>query len=376
MSTDAPTQKIRFFLDATPLLDAQWTGIPTVCAAIAGQLLKAGHDVAFCLADQVLPSAPVLDALARRSGLYLQRDVELGRLPMQRPLWPKDCLAIGLSASVKRHKRVFDIEASVIHDISTILQPYFHTPDNIIWHTETLLEDIHSNAATFTPSRATADDLIAYFGIDAGKIHVTPLGVEWPWWYERKQKNERDVEKYIMIISTKEPRKNLAIIFEMLEKFPSLLDDYAFLFIGGVGWLADGTAVPERLRAAIARGRIATPGFISDYDKYRLLLGAEALIFPSFFEGFGLPVLEALSLGVPCVAAFGSSMSEVGGDQCDYFDPFSVDSLHDALKATLARNGKSNAEFRNSCRSRLEGFCWEETINTILKYLVKNAEMT
>jgi len=374
MSTDAPTQKIRFFLDATPLLDAQWTGIPTVCAAIAGQLLKAGHDVAFCLADQVLPSAPVLDALARRSGLYLQRDVELGRLPMQRPLWPKDCLAIGLSASVKRHKRVFDIEASVIHDISTILQPYYHTSDNIIWHTETLLEDIQSNAATFTPSRATADDLVAYFGFDAEKIHVTPLGVEWPWWYEKKQKNDRDVEKYITIISTKEPRKNLAIIFTLLEKFPSLLDNYTFLFIGGVGWLSDGTVVPERLRTAIARGRIATPGFVSEYDKYRLLRGAEALIFPSFFEGFGLPVLEALSLGVPCVAAFGSSMSEVGGDLCDYFDPFSADSLHGILQATLARNGRSNAEFKNGCRNRLGAFSWEGMVNKILKNLVENAK--
>lgn len=202
-------RRAHFFLEATPLLDANWTGISVVCANIAGQLLRRGLHLEFCLGQSVLPKEPMLRALELSSGLNVARDLEARRLRTTAPMLPRDALSVGLSASVKRFSRVFDVECSWIHDISTLLQPELHTADNITWHAERIIEDLASNDVTVCVSRATSDDLIAYFGTDPTSLVVAYNGVEWPWWFAVKAKNEIIAPKvpYILVLGTREPRK-------------------------------------------------------------------------------------------------------------------------------------------------------------------------
>ena len=362
---------VSFFLDATPLLDENWTGISVVCANIARQMLRRGLRLNFCVARTMLPGKAVLEALESSTGLYLARDLATERLSTEPLAWQRDMVSVGLSASVKRFDRMFDVECSWIHDISTLLQPQYHTADNIVWHTERISEDLASNDLTVCISQSTLDDLVAYLDMDPARMILAYNGVEWPWWFAVRARNEPANLRgpYLLVLGTREPRKNVSLVFDMLITFPDLLARYRFVFVGLDGWLADHTAMPPRLAPAVAAGRISTTGFVSDYDKYRLLVGAEATVFPSFFEGFGLPVLESLSVGTPCVASFSSSIPEVGGALCDYFDPFSVTSLHAALQATLARNLKQDVSFTASAVTWAGRFTWEATMDATLAAL-------
>jgi glycosyltransferase involved in cell wall biosynthesis len=360
-----------FILDATPLLDTSWTGIPVVCAHMARQLLAAGHDLRFSVGKQLLPNDAVLDALERNSGLFLHHEMVTGQLDMPPLTWPRDRVGVGLSASVKRVRRVFDVECSVVHDISTILQPQYHTPENIVWHTEHIMDDIASNDVTVCISQATLDDLVLYLGADPARLVLAYNGVEWPWWFPIKAATDlaSGVEPYVAVLATREPRKNLSLVMEMLAAWPELLRDTRFVFIGKAGWLTGESDVPPALAGALAEGRIVEAGFISEYRKYVLLRGAAATIFPSLFEGYGLPVVESLSVATPCVASFSSSIPEVGGDLCHYFDPCSAADLHRSLAAALASGQKGNPTFEAACAAWVARFSWQAGSATMLRAL-------
>ena len=153
------------------------------------------------------------------------------------------------------------------------------------------------------------------------------------------------------MIGTIEPRKNLGLLIHALAEPEVAKLDLAFVALGKRGWLVDeflaGLTPPQRERVIFS-------GFVSEFVKYRLIKGAQFLIFPSLCEGFGIPALEAMSLGKPVLASISASLPEVIGDAGVYFDPVSTREFAAALAeianplklAELApRAIRRNAEF-------------------------------
>ncbi len=360
-----------FFLDATPLLDENWTGIPAVCANLARTLLAAGCDLRFCVEWDVLPLDLILEALEKNTGLFLEREFRAGRIELLPLVWPSNRIGVGISASVKRLRNVFDVECSIIHDISTLLHPHYHTDDNIAWHAERIMSDLSSNDITFCVSNATKQDLVEYLGAKPADLVATYNGVEWPWWFRSHADIDLScgIEDYVIVLGTKEPRKNLSLIFDFLCAFPEFLRSHRWIFIGKAGWLLEQTSMPAALTKAVSDGRVVETGFVTEYQKYVLLRGAALSVFPSFFEGFGLPVLESLSVGTPCVASCSSSIPEIGGALCYYFDPCSIASLRDAINLALAAGQKGSAEFEGECADWVKNFSWRRNVEVILNSL-------
>jgi glycosyltransferase involved in cell wall biosynthesis len=125
--------------------------------------------------------------------------------------------------------------------------------------------------------------------------------------------------------------------------------------------------LPRALEPFVDNGRILFPGFIDEPAKYALLRHAEATLYPSIYEGFGLPVIESLSVGTPCVASWSSAIPEVGGDVCEYFDPLDAADFHGAIGALLARRGPA---LDAACRERAQAFTWRATLGVILERLL------
>jgi glycosyltransferase involved in cell wall biosynthesis len=153
-------------------------------------------------------------------------------------------------------------------------------------------------------------------------------------------------------------------VFDLLERAPALLETYRVVFAGKMGWLEEQHALPRNLEPYVASGRILFPGFVTELQKYTLLRFAQATLYPSLFEGFGLPVLESLSVGTPCVASWSSSIPEVGGDTCVYFDPLSAEDFERALAALLARRGPA---LEAACRTQAARFTWRGSLARILE---------
>jgi glycosyltransferase involved in cell wall biosynthesis len=360
-----------FYIDATPLLDANWTGIPMVAAKFALRFLEHLPDnTEFFFENLLLDKELVKAALAANSGQELNarfRGEGSRRLELD-----GGRLSVGFYPSIKRVRGFFDVETSISHDLSTLITPEFHTASNVDHHMRALIPDIQTNDITLCVSDATRLDLLAYFGEGLGPLATVYNGVDWPEEFAVRYNGEvgqRLVERYVMILGTREPRKNIAKIFEMLTLHPEVLEEMRFVFVGKSGWLQDKTKVPRVLADAEARGRIVFTGFVSEYDKYKLLRAAWLTLYPSFFEGFGLPVVESLSVGTPCLASFSSSLPEVGGPLLPYFDPLSASDLHAKLSALTKLTPVEWEEIVAGTRKMAERFTWDEAFATAIGQL-------
>jgi len=142
------------------------------------------------------------------------------------------------------------------------------------------------------------------------------------------------------MLGTIEPRKNHELVFGAIKRKPELLETTRLVLAGREGWGPSLNSLLDRygLRQYLGN-RILHVGFCTDAVRDALLRNARALIYPSFYEGFGLPVLEAISAGTATISSFSSSLPEAGGDAAFYVDPTSVESLLEAidlLESTLA----------------------------------------
>ncbi len=174
-------------------------------------------------------------------------------------------------------------------------------------------------------------------------------------------------------VGTIEPRKNIAIVLDLLKERPQLARLHRFVIGGRVGW---GDAFEEELEERglthlVESGRLLQTGFVSETAKYLLFKNATAVIYPSVYEGFGLPVAEAVSLGTPIVTTASSSIPEVGRDFAYYFTPGDVRSLENALTAAVrqrrvdvSRSGQSLDDWRSYFTWRR---CYEQVRDSFLQ---------
>lgn len=367
-------RNIEVFIDVGPLFEDSWTGIPVVAAQLSHALLDAfGDDLRFFVGQAEVHPQSVIDALARSTGSFL--DYEFNRLRSIRGHVGRsapDKITVGIYPSAKSSRRVFDYECSIIHDLTTLITPQFHTLENIAHHMEVMADDISSNILTACVSASTLRDVADYFGLPDDQLVVAYNGVSWPQEDLLSAIHEVDIdaaEPFFLILGTREPRKNISLIFELLAIFPELLSSHRFVITGKIGWLQESNLVPDCLLGAVKSGRLLFTGFISDAEKCKLLMAADASIYPSFLEGYGLPVAESLSVGTPCIASCSSSIPEVGGDCCTYFDPYSVTDLYRAVSRVQLNNPKRNPEFRKACIDSVARFTWSRMAIDILASL-------
>ena len=324
------------------LFEDHWSGIPIVTAQIARHCLSdEGVDWMFLYGSIIVPRELVELLLIQRSGAGLtgkltrlaeeERIIPLAEAGKRACIWP----------NVKSMPGKFAHEAMIVHDLSTLLTPEYHHDDAIAHHTHRIVNDCATSEHVFCVSQATRSDVMNYLGMEAGATSVLPLGVEFEeaeLFFETRTRDVFNVEPYIVILGTIEPRKNGKIVIEMLARNPGIARQYRCVFVGRDGWLDEKQRLLAQLaEAGIAADRIVFTGFVSGQEKLRLLLNCSFAIYPSFFEGFGLPVLEAAVLGKICVASNTSSIVEVAPDSCIFFDPTDADSLAVAVSTARAR---------------------------------------
>lgn len=213
-----------------------------------------------------------------------------------------------------------------------------------------------------TISEHTKRDLVAAYGLAPGKITVVHEAASTSF---RPQSSEAIStarsryglpERYLLFVGTVEPRKNLGRLLSAFETIRSKGLADGLVIVGQRGWLYD--AFFAQLEESPARDGVILPGYVPDEDLPALYGGALALVFPSVYEGFGLPVLEAMGCGVPVATSNTSSLPEIGGDAARYFDPLDVASI----SATLCRllgDAELQDEMRTRGLARAAAFSWE-----------------
>jgi alpha-1,3-rhamnosyl/mannosyltransferase len=192
-----------------------------------------------------------------------------------------------------------------------------------------------------TDSQAIADEAQDYFGLPAERFVVAPLGVaarfhpREPLAIDAVLKTHAvTAREYFLCVGTLEPRKNLTLALRAHALLPEAVRErFPLLIVGMAGWQRDQFS--DELRQALASGHVCLLGYLPDEHVAQLLAGARALIFPSLYEGFGLPVLEAMASGTPVVVTGSSAMPEVAGPAGNYIQADDAQGLRDAMSLLI-----------------------------------------
>ena len=319
-------------LDIAPLFDAEWTGIPVFARRLAKALILSGElDLSFAANLMTVPAETARETLRIGSGAYLTAEFEAALMSDDEPPLVDPARPLLYASNKGRNSGFLKREASTVHDMTTLFMPDAHDEGNVAYHLDHLAEELKTDEAIFCISEATRASLIGAAPSTEPRIRLLPQYVDWPETFELTERNLSAARPrpYALVIGTIEPRKNLKLLIDALTKAELTRLDLAFVVLGKKGWLVDQFLAEL---PAHSQSRVAFTGFVSEFVKYRLLKGAQFLIFPSLCEGFGIPALEAMSLGKPVLAARSSSLPEVVGDAGVYFDPLSMGEFLAALQ--------------------------------------------
>jgi glycosyltransferase involved in cell wall biosynthesis len=218
-------------------------------------------------------------------------------------------------------------------------------------------------------SQATKRDLIQHYGTPADKIHViyeaaaTHFQPASPTQIQQTKQRYKLPERYIIVVGTIEPRKNYSRLLQALAQLRRDYPDVALVVVGGLGWLYEDFLA--QIEALAAKEWVLFPGFVPDEDLPALYSGATLMAIPSVYEGFGLPLLEAMACGVPVISSQTSSLPELGGDAALYIDPYEVASMVEVLNQTLA-DADLRAELRAKGLAQAQRFSWDQAARQTL----------
>jgi len=285
---------------------------------------------------------------------------------------------------------------TTFHDLSFEMYPEFYSAGKSYWHFSVNPKKQAEKAdRIIAVSQSTKDDLVKFYGIESSKIKVIYSGVD----DESKivdselrilevRKKYNLPEKYILYLGTLEPRKNIIGLIKAFELFkkrnppsplfqrgscvPSLskgvrgISGVKLVIAGSKGWLYKD--IFKVANSSFVKDDIIFAGFINDQDKPILYNSAELFVYPSFYEGFGFPPLEAMLCGVPVITSNFSSLPEAVGDAAVMVDPYNLDELAEAMQMVLADDKLRNILIQKGFE-RVKKFNWKKCAEETLEVL-------
>jgi glycosyltransferase involved in cell wall biosynthesis len=223
--------------------------------------------------------------------------------------------------------------------------------------------------AIITVSESSKRDIVAHYGLDPAKVTVIyeAASPEFapgpPAAVEEARRRYGLPERFLIHVGTIEPRKNLSRLVEALQRLRDRGLAVPLVVVGGKGWLYDDFF--RRLEALEVRDAVHFPGYVPAADLPLLYSAATAAVTPSVYEGFGLPVLEAMACGTPVLSSNAASLPEMGGAAARYFDPYDVEAMAEAI-GTVWTDGELRSEMRRQGLQQAARFSWERAARETL----------
>ncbi|MHB0776574.1 glycosyltransferase family 4 protein [Halomonas sp. WWR20] len=268
--------------------------------------------------------------------------------------------------------------ALTIHDISFLVHPELHPPTRLSYITTRLGPSIERASHIIVVSRFTFDAVRTELGVPASQMSIVspaadkefqPISAE-----EARHVRQRFSlpEKYILSVGTLEPRKNLSRLLKAYEGLPDKLrHEWPLVCIGGKGW--NDTNLNADIAYLERRGELIRLGYVDQADLPKIVAAAGLMAYVSVYEGFGMPVAEAMACGVPVMTSRDSAMEEIAGERAFYVDPFDIDNIRDTLREALENEPRRN-ELAALGPSQARRYSWEQSADTLVSILKPLAE--
>lgn len=244
-----------------------------------------------------------------------------------------------------------------LFDLSFVRHPEWHPADRVKHFEKYCLKKLSKVEAIITISEFSKKEIINLLGLSPAKIHVTYLGVD-----QKFMPGEKGMEglpkEYVLFLGNLEPRKNLQTLLRAYQSLPgNLRERYPMVIAGASGWHTQ--ELKKALHLIQDREKPILTGYVPQQLLPDLYRGASLFVYPSFYEGFGLPVLEAMACGIPVVASNTSSLPEVVGETGILINPYDADELRDAIGKVLEDPGQRK-EMSERGLERAKLFSWDK----------------
>ncbi len=249
---------------------------------------------------------------------------------------------------------------AMVHDPTPLLMPETHTAGNIRYFQHFAAHVMPRLEAMIVPSYAVKRDLAELCGASEERITIIPHGVDEEFFEATPA--QREVartqyalpDRYILFVGSVEPRKNLLGLLEAFTGLPlETQRHYPLVIVGAAGWKN------ETIQTAIAKNpNVRLAGYVSRELLPAVYEGCSLFVFPSHYEGFGMPVLEAMAAGAPIIASNSSALPEVLGDTGILIDPDDPNNLAEAI-AQVLEDQQTAALMGSAARQRARTFTWE-----------------
>lgn len=249
-----------------------------------------------------------------------------------------------------------------IYDLTPLTHPHCHLP-NTINVTRITMRWARRAKRLLTFSQAVKDQLVELFRFPSERIIVTPLAPAKHFkpqpkgFVESVMRKYGLTEKFVLYVGVVEPRKNLNVFLRAFARLRGELP-HRFVIAGSLGWYSD--SVLTEIEKLGLQSRVTMVGYVPDDDLPALYCGADAFVYPSLAEGFGLPVIEAMACGTPVLCSNAPALQEVAGDAALTIDPHDEDAWTYALKELLT-NEELRSELSGKGIERAKRFSWEQT---------------
>lgn len=351
-------------VEATALLGVR-TGVGRFCQAVLPALCQRSELAVAAFAVTWRRRAALVDAAP--AGVAVRQRAMPARplhAAWQRWSWPPVEWFVGAADVV--HGTNFVVPPTrraarvvTVHDLTTVRFPELCDAGTARFP-DLVRRAVADGAWVHTPSQAVADEVVACFGADPARVravhHGPPPVVAVPSGTHGDVVRLPDgTHRYVLAVGTIEPRKDHPTLVAAFDRVAADHPDVALVLAGPDGW---GTArLAEALAACRHRDRVVRTGYVDDHSLARLVADAAVLAYPSRYEGFGFPPLEAMAAGVPVVATAVGALPEVVGDGALLVPPGDPDALAGTLHAVLG--GGPVADLVARGRRRLAAFSWE-----------------
>jgi glycosyltransferase involved in cell wall biosynthesis len=261
-----------------------------------------------------------------------------------------------------------------VHDLGYLFYPEAHRLLDRLYLDLSTRYNARAASHLIADSSATKRDLIERYGIKPDKITVVYPGYDEATFQPVKDEAAIEAVKarygiagdYILFVGTLQPRKNLARLIEAFADCRLPIADCRLVIAGKKGWLYE--EIFQQVEELGLEGSVVFTDYVPEGDLPALLSGARLFVFPSLYEGFGLPVLEAMACGTPVVCSSASSLPEVVGDAAVLVDPMDVKGLAMAIERVLG-DEELRAKLIEHGFEQAKKFSWERCARETLDVL-------
>jgi len=265
---------------------------------------------------------------------------------------------------------------TTIHDVA-----YFYYPQEFIQKDLYQLKNwtgysIAHSKKIITVSKTTKKDVMKFYNVPDGKIEVVYNGFEKTeshlvgGFAETAKRYDILKHTYLLYVSTLQPRKDVPTLIEAFSQLRASHPQYKLVIVGRKGWMYD--EIFTRVQEQNLDKSVVFTGYLPDDEVVALYQNAFCFVLPSLYEGFGITILEAMSHGCPVITTYASSLPEVGGEACLYFEPKSPQDLLFNIDL-LIKDADLRKNLIEKGRERTKQFSWEKCANETLQVLTSTA---